>query len=180
MGGNKNNDKIKVLSDAKPGERGSSGAKKSNKSEKQKKIDDSVANKKQGAVQTKSRVPYQKDTSKNSYEDGSAGEVKTNGAGGGDAKLSKKNIEVKSSNGEPDGKMAKDQENHVGGPQQGGGDKKPCGGAGLAEEKASVGEPMFAEKSIEKSKSVEARKNIADDKTVMVLSRRLVKMGPLR
>ena len=33
-GGNKNNDKIKVLSDAKPGERGSSGAKKSNNSEK--------------------------------------------------------------------------------------------------------------------------------------------------
>ena len=33
-GGNKNNDKIKVLSDAKPWERGSSGAKKSNNSEK--------------------------------------------------------------------------------------------------------------------------------------------------
>ena len=33
-GGNKNNDKIKVLSDAKPGERGSSGGKKSNNSEK--------------------------------------------------------------------------------------------------------------------------------------------------
>merc|ERR1719317_874619 len=124
-GGNKNNDKIKVPSDVKPGQRGSSEAKKSNKSEKQKKIDDSVANKNQGGVQTKSRVPYQKDRSKNSYEDGSAGEVKTNGAGGGDAKLSKKNIEVKSSNGEPNGKMAEDKENHVGGPQQGEGDKKP-------------------------------------------------------
>jgi len=161
-GGNKNNDKVKVLSDLKPGEKGSSGAKKSNKSEKQKKIDDSVANKKQGGVQSKSSVPYQKDTSKNSYEGGSAGEVKTNGAGGGDAKLSKKNIEVKTSNG----KMAKDKENHVGGPQQGGGDKKPGVGAGLAEEKASVGEPMFVEESIEKSETVEARKNIADDKTV--------------
>merc|ERR1719153_1365529 len=124
-GGNKNNDKVKVLSDVKPGEKGSSGAKKSNKSEKQKKIDDSVANKKQGGVQSKSSVPYQKDTSKNSYEGGSAGQVKTNGAGGGDAKLSKKKIEVKTSNGEPNGKMAKDKENHVGGPQQGEGDKKP-------------------------------------------------------
>jgi len=161
-GGNKNNDKVKVLSDLKPGEKGSSGAKKSNKSEKQKKIDDSVANKKQGGVQSKSSVPYQKDTSKNSYEGGSAGEVKTNGAGGGDAKLSKKNIEVKTSNG----KMAKDKENHVGGPQQGGGDKKLGVGAGLAEEKVSVGEPMFVEESIEKSETVEARKNIADDKTV--------------
>ena len=164
-GGNKYNDKIKVLSDVKPGERGSSGAKKSDKSEKQKKMDDSVANKKQGGVQTKSRVPYQKDTSKNSYEGGSAGEVKTNGAG--DAKLSKKNIEVKSSNGEPNGKMAKDKENYIGGPQPDEGDKKPDMGAGLAEEKASVGEPMFVEEDIEKIKTVEARKNIADDKTVV-------------
>merc|ERR1719370_1566253 len=109
-GGNKNNDQVKVLSDVKPGESGLSGAKKSNKSEKQKKIDDSVANKKQGGVQTKSRVPYRKGTSKNSFEGGSAGEVKTNGAGGGDAKVSKNNIEVKSSSGEPNGNMAKDKE----------------------------------------------------------------------
>ena len=112
-----------------------------------------MANKKQGEVQTKSRV-----TSKNFHEGGSAG--------GGDAKLSRKNIEVISSNGEPNGKMAKDKENHVGGPQQGEGDKKPGAGAGLAEEKASVGEPMFVEESIVKSKTVEARKNFANDKTV--------------